>query len=238
VIEMNLIETFNIKKKYFLDKVIVNALNGVSLKISKGDFAVIVGPSGSGKSTLLHLLGALDHPTSGAVKIDGKIINQLDDDQLALFRRNKMGFIFQAFNLIPSLTALENVMIPTEPTKEPQEEAEERAISILDKVGLSERIYHKPGELSGGQRQRVSIARSLINNPEIIYADEPTGNLDSVTGEKVIDLMRHLNKKEKKTFVVVTHDETLLKFASIKFILKDGLLHKIHGKDGAKKFVD
>jgi putative ABC transport system ATP-binding protein len=233
-----MIKAVNVKKQYKLGETVVHALRGVSLEIKPKDFIVMVGPSGSGKSTLLHMLGALDTPTSGKITIDGEDISNYDEWSLAMLRRKKMGFIFQTFNLIPSLTARENVVIPTEPTPLDKEEALDRAEKLLTEVGLSHRIHHKPDELSGGERQRVSIARSLINNPEIVYADEPTGNLDSQTGDKIVDIMKKLNKREKKTFVIVTHDETLLDFADKKFALRDGLLEKITRNHKARKFVD
>ena len=214
---------------------IVKALSGVSLKIEKGDFLVVVGPSGSGKSTLMHILSALDHPTSGKVFIDGEDTSVLDDWHLAMIRRNKIGFIFQTFNLIPTLNSVENVAIPTEPMNLDREQVDERAVSLLKIVGLGHRLFHKPQELSGGERQRVSIARALINEPEIIFADEPTGNLDSVTGKHIIELMRKLNIEEKKTFVIVTHDQSLLDFASKKVFLRDGQIIKLelNSKKGA-----
>ncbi|AJF60584.1 MAG: ABC transporter ATP-binding protein [Candidatus Diapherotrites archaeon] len=214
---------------------IVKALSGVSLKIEKGDFLVVVGPSGSGKSTLMHILSALDHPTSGKVFIDGEDTSVLDDWHLAMIRRNKIGFIFQTFNLIPTLNSVENVTIPTEPMNLDREQVDERAVSLLKIVGLGHRLFHKPQELSGGERQRVSIARALINEPEIIFADEPTGNLDSVTGKHIIELMRKLNIEEKKTFVIVTHDQSLLDFASKKVFLRDGQIIKLelNSKKGA-----
>ena len=237
--EKDIIKVEKVKKIYPLGLTKVHALRGVSLCVDKGDFVVIVGPSGSGKSTLLHLMGALDHPSHGRIYIDGDDISYYDDNQLAMLRRKKMGFIFQAFNLIPTLTALENVMIPTEPTGEDPVEAEKRAREILKIVGLGERMRHKPDQLSGGERQRVSIARALINDPEIIYADEPTGNLDTVTGDKIVQLMKDLTIKKGKTFIVVTHDESLLNFATKKFTLRDGLLHKIEkANHKARRYVD
>jgi putative ABC transport system ATP-binding protein len=224
---MPLIEAQELVKHYVMGDVTVEALRGVSLKIEPRDFVVIVGPSGSGKSTLMHLLGALDHPTSGKVLIDEIDISGLDDWHLAMIRRNKIGFIFQQFNLIPTLSALENVVIPTEPMDIDKEEAENRAASLLRDVGLADRMFHKPNELSGGQRQRVSIARSLINNPEIIFADEPTGNLDSKTGAHIIKLMRELNQNQGKTFVIVTHDESLLRYASKKIFIRDGKIASV-----------
>jgi len=219
---MSLIEAQDVVKHYVMGEIVVEALRGVSLKINSGDFVVIVGPSGSGKSTLMHLLGALDHPTKGKVLIDDIDISQLDDWHLAMIRRNKLGFIFQQFNLIPTLSALENVVIPTEPMDIDKEDAEERAAKLLRDVDLADRMFHKPNELSGGQRQRVSIARALINNPEIIFADEPTGNLDTKTGDHIISLMHDLNKKQGKTFVIVTHDESLLEYATKKVFIRDG----------------
>ncbi|MFH1225088.1 MAG: ABC transporter ATP-binding protein [Candidatus Diapherotrites archaeon] len=221
-----MIEANGITKEYKMGGSTVHALRGVSLNVKKGDFVIIVGPSGSGKSTLMHILGALDHPTSGTVHIGGKNITALDDWHLAMIRREKIGFIFQAFNLIPTLNALENVMIPTEPMNLPQEKVMGRAKSLLRQMGLQDRMFHKPSEMSGGERQRVSIARALINDPEIIFADEPTGNLDSITGGKIVSEMRRLNKDEKKTFVIVTHDESLLRFASVQYHMRDG---KIEG---------
>ena len=217
-----MIEANNITKEYKMGTSTVHALRGVSLKIKKGDFVIIVGPSGSGKSTLMHILGALDHPTSGTVHIGGRNITELDDWHLAMIRREKIGFIFQAFNLIPTLNALENVMIPTEPMNLPPEQVAEKAKALLRQMGLQDRMFHKPSELSGGERQRVSIARALINNPDLIFADEPTGNLDSITGGKIVSEMRRLNKEEQKTFVIVTHDESLLRFASVQYHMRDG----------------
>jgi putative ABC transport system ATP-binding protein len=220
----SLIEARNVTKKYKMDKVTVEALRGVSIKIEKGDFIVIVGPSGSGKSTLLHLLGALDRPTSGQVLVDGKDISKMDDWSLAMIRRKKIGFVFQSFNLIPTLNALENVMIPLEPVKMDMNVAISRAQGLLELLDLKDRMLHKPGELSGGQRQRVSIARALINDPEIILADEPTGNLDTVTGRKVVEAMLHWNQDHDKTFVLVTHDPSLLDFATRKVYIRDGMI--------------
>lgn len=207
-----------------MGEVIVEALRGVSLRVEKGDFIIIVGPSGSGKSTLMHLLGALDRPTSGEVYIEGKNISKLDDWSLAMIRRKKIGFVFQSFNLIPTLNALENVMIPLEPAKVEMAESIKRAKELLRLLDIEDRMLHKPAELSGGQRQRVSIARALINNPDIVLADEPTGNLDTVTGQKVIEAMLHLNRVRGKTFVIVTHDLELLKYATKKVYIKDGLI--------------
>lgn len=184
----------------------------------------------------MHIVGALDKPSEGKILFEGKDISRMTPDMLAILRRKKIGFIFQNFNLIPTLTALENVMIPTEPTGEPKPVVKKRAMKLLDIVGLGDRVHHKPNELSGGQRQRVSIARSLINDPDIILADEPTGNLDSVTGDQIIDLMCKLNK-EGKTFVMVTHDRDLLEIANKKFFLRDGLIEKISNGENHKKYT-
>ncbi len=216
----------NVTKEYKMGEVIVRALAGVSIKIEEGDFVVIVGPSGSGKSTLMHILGALDKPTAGKVLIDGEDISEMDDWELAMLRRKKIGFIFQNFNLIPTLNALENVVIPTEPLPGDKTKYDQRGIELLKMLGLGDRLLHKPSELSGGQRQRVSIARSLINNPEVIFADEPTGNLDTVTGNHIVEIMRKLNKEEKKTFVIVTHDQSLLDYANKQVFIRDGKIEK------------
>lgn len=223
----NLIELQNVVKEYRLGKVIVKALRGISLELKRGDFAIVAGPSGSGKSTLLHMIGALDRPTSGKVFIGGKDITLLDDWSLAMLRRKTVGFVFQTFNLVPTLNALENVMLPLEPTGMDEVEKIKRAKQLLKLVGLKHRMLHKPAELSGGERQRVAIARALINNPEIVLADEPTGNLDTKTGLQIIKAMKKLNVEEKKTFVVVTHDLSLLKYGNRHIYLRDGIIEKI-----------
>lgn len=221
-----MIRALNVEKEYRLGETVVHALAGVNVEIAQGEFVVIIGPSGSGKSTLMHLLGALDRPSKGSVLIDGKDISLFDDYQLAAVRRNLIGFVFQTFNLIPTLDALENVLIPTQNSSANSEHAHQRAIALLNEVGLSDRMHHKPGELSGGQRQRVAIARSLVNDPKVIFADEPTGNLDSATGKQIIDLMKKLNKSEGKTFVIVTHDLGLLEHATREIHLFDGKIVK------------
>ena len=223
---MELIKTKGIEKNYRLGSTIVQALRGIDITIENKEFIVIVGPSGSGKSTLLHMLSALDTPSKGTVLINGRDISKMDDHSLAMIRRNKIGFIFQTFNLIPTLTALENVLMPIEPTNKDKIKMTKQAIALLKDFGLGNRLKHKPSELSGGERQRVAIARALINDPEIIFADEPTGNLDSKTGGKIIDLLKKLNKEYGKTIVVVTHDESLLNFATRKIFIKDGRILK------------
>lgn len=200
-----MIEVKSVSKTYIMGKEKVTALNDVSLKIKKGEFVAIIGPSGSGKSTLMHIVGGLDSPTMGSVMIEGKDIGKLKDKLLSKYRNDKIGFVFQAFNLENSQTALENVMMPLIFAGISKKERIERAKKALDMVGLSKLIKHKPNEMSGGQRQRVSVARALVNNPEIIFADEPTGNLDSKSGESIMELFKDINKKGY-TVIMVTHN--------------------------------
>jgi putative ABC transport system ATP-binding protein len=225
---ITMIEVKDVHKTYFIGGIRVDALRGVSLKIHEGEFAFIIGPSGSGKTTLLDIMGALMEPTKGKVLLDGKDISRFDDFQLSMFRRRKIGFIFQGYNLVPTLNALENVLIPHMP-EGVTEEQNEKAMELLEEVGLSDRMYHRPNELSGGQQQRVAIARSLINDPVIILADEPTGELDHKTGHEIFDYMRKMNEEEGKTFVVVTHDVEYIKKGDRVFKLHDGQLVD-HGK--------
>lgn len=220
------IELKDVKKTYLLGEVEVPVLRGMSLDIKKGEFASIVGPSGSGKTTLLNLIGCLDVPTSGRVLIDGSDISEYSEDELALIRRQKIGFVFQQFNLIAKLTALENVKFPMWLKNVPADVREKRATEILTSVGLGHRMTHKPAELSGGERQRVSIARSLANKPEIILADEPTGNLDTVTGHEVVELLTELQKKQDLTLIIVTHDTSLAKKARRAIHIRDGMIVK------------
>ena len=196
----------NVQKKYHLGDTIVEALKDVDVEIEEGDFVAIMGPSGSGKSTLMNMVGALDIPTSGKVSVGDTDISTLSEDDLAVLRSKKVGFVFQQFNLIPSMNATENVALPMLFRGKSKKERTERARDILEKVGLGDRLTHMPSELSGGQRQRVSVARALANDPDIILADEPTGNLDTETGEKIMDLLTELNE-EGKTIIMVTHDE-------------------------------
>ena len=200
----------------------VKALRGVNLKIKKGDFVSIMGPSGSGKSTLLHCIGCLDTPTKGKVYIDGVDVSTLNDNELALIRRYKIGFVFQFFNLVPSLSALENVELPMVFAGLPKEKRRKRAMLLLKEVGLSRRINHRPSQLSGGEQQRVAIARALANNPDIILADEPTGNLDSKSGEEIMRIFMDLNKKLGKTVIVVTHDPVVAKKSKKIIRIMDG----------------
>ena len=209
-------------KTYKMGEVEVNALRGVSLGIKQGEFAAITGSSGSGKSTMMNLVGCLDLPTKGSIYLDNKDISALSESDLAQIRGKKIGFIFQQFHLIPTLSALENVMLPLEFQDIPTDTAMEKAVEILDKVGLGDRAGHLPSQLSGGQQQRVAIARSLANDPEVILADEPTGNLDSVSGANVVGLLESLWKKENKTIIMVTHDLNLASHAKRIIRLKDG----------------
>lgn len=222
--EKSVLEAKNVHKYYLLgENTIVKAVRGISLKIREKEFVTVLGPSGSGKSTLLHMLGALDRPTKGKIFIDGLDVSGFGDWELSMIRRKKIGFVFQAHNLIPTLTALENVIVPLMPDKSlTDEEKKVRGIRLLRDVGLGKRIYHHPNQLSGGERQRVAIARALVNNPAIVLADEPTGELDSRTANEIMTIMRKLNKHEDKTFVIVTHNEGLCKGCDVVFRLKDG----------------
>lgn len=205
----------------------VMAVNNISLNVADGVFATVVGKSGSGKSTLLALLGALDKPTSGSIKVEDQDITKLSDQQLIHYRRKKIGFVFQGYNLIPNLSALENVMLPLELDGVKKAGQRERAARLLEQVGLStEKHGRHPGRLSGGEQQRVAIARALANRPKLILADEPTGNLDSATGATIIKLLRDLARSEQTTIVAVTHDEALAKESELTFRLQDGQLVK------------
>jgi putative ABC transport system ATP-binding protein len=199
----------------------VKALQGVNMKIEKGDFVSIMGPSGSGKSTLLNCIGSLDKPTKGRIFIDGKDISKLDENGLADFRRNKIGFVFQFFNLIPGLTAIQNVELPMVFKGIPQEERRKRAEDLMKKVELEKRMDSKPSQLSGGESQRVAIARALANDPVVIFADEPTGNLDSKSGKNVIEILKKLNK-DNKTIVIITHDQSISNQANKIIKMRDG----------------
>lgn len=205
----------------------VTAVDNISFSVNDGQFASIVGKSGSGKSTLLSLLGALDSPTSGSITVGDRDITKLRDHSLTDYRRNKIGFVFQNYNLIPNLTALENVMLPMEFAKVSKQERIKRAGKLLDQVGISsDKQGRRPGRLSGGEQQRVSIARALANQPELILADEPTGNLDSVNGTMIFDLLHKLSRSEKTTIIVVTHDLDIAGKTDVTFRLVDGKLQK------------
>jgi putative ABC transport system ATP-binding protein len=217
-----IIKLENVWKTYQMGNVKVNALQGVDLTIKDGDFVAIMGPSGSGKSTMMNLVGCLDIPSKGKIFLDRQNIAHLHESDLAQIRGKRIGFIFQQFNLIPTLTALENVMLPMSFQGVSIEERKKKAMELLEQVDLGERAHHKPSELSGGQQQRVAIARSLANDPEVILADEPTGNLDSKTGHEFMEFLKELNIKKGKTIIMVTHDASTSKYAQKTSILKDG----------------
>ncbi|WEL19970.1 ABC transporter ATP-binding protein [Candidatus Nanohalococcus occultus] len=218
---MGIIELENVRKIYQLGETEVEALRGSDVEIEQGEFVAVMGPSGSGKSTLMNMIGALDIPTSGKVSIGDEDIGEMKQDELALLRSRKIGFIFQEFNLINSMNAWQNVALPMVFRDVKKSERKKRAVSLLEQVGLEERTSHRPSELSGGQRQRVSIARSLANNPEIILADEPTGNLDTKTGAKIMDLLTELNN-DGKTIIMVTHDPNDAEYADRTITIIDG----------------
>lgn len=219
---MLLTEMIDIKKDYFLGETVVHALRGIDLTIDKGEFVAIWGPSGSGKTTLLDLIGAIDQPTSGQFYIEGQEIKRLSDNKRTELRNRSIGFIFQGFNLIPVLSALENVMLPLEIRGASFSKAKEKALWRLDEVGLSDFVSHRPDKMSGGQQQRVAIARALVTGPSLVIADEPTANLDTGTSKKIIGLMRNLNEKEKTTFIFSTHDQRLLDQVKRLIRLEDG----------------
>lgn len=212
-----------VKRVYFMGKVEVNALRGINLKVEKGEFVSIMGPSGCGKSTLMHIVGCLDRPSSGHVHLDAVDIDELDDNSLAEIRNKKVGFVFQTFNLLPKLNAIENVELPLIYAGIGFDQRRKKAAELLEVVGLSDRLYHKPSELSGGQSQRVAIARSLANDPSIILADEPTGNLDSKSGDEIIHLFQELNSRGI-TLIIVTHDQEIANHSKRIVRLKDGLV--------------
>lgn len=224
---MNVIDINSVHKNYSLGKTTVKALKGVDLQITKGEFISIMGPSGSGKTTLLNLIGCIDEPTSGSIKIHNQEITGLKDKEITDIRLHRIGFIFQTFNLIPVLNIRENVEFPLLLMKElNKKETKLRSEKLIEEVGLKEFINHKPAELSGGQRQRVAIARALVTNPDIVLADEPTANLDSETSESILSLMKDLNELEKTTFVFSTHDPEVIKYAKRIVRIRDGLIEK------------
>ncbi|MBW2039699.1 MAG: ABC transporter ATP-binding protein [Deltaproteobacteria bacterium] len=221
---MNIVKCTDIKKTYRQDKVEVKALNGVSLSIKKGGFIAIAGPSGSGKTTLLNIIGGLDSADSGRVLLDGNTLNNMTQTELASLRLHKIGFVFQAYNLIPVLSALENVEFVMLLQGVPLSERRERARAILDDVGLADMYDRRPAELSGGQQQRVAVARAIVSNPSIVLADEPTANLDSKTGAGLLEMMKQMNEKKKVTFVFSTHDKMVMDYARRLVYLRDGLV--------------
>jgi putative ABC transport system ATP-binding protein len=218
----SVIRAENIAKIYDMGTAQVRALDGVSLDIGRGEFISIMGQSGSGKTTLLDILSALSRPSHGEVFINGKPISKMTDSELAIVRGKTIGFVFQTFNLIPRMSALENVMLPLWYQGIPEGERRKIAIEILKEVGLGDRVHHKPSQLSGGQRQRVAIARALAVNPDVIVADEPTGNLDSVAGEQILKIIEDLHQKKKKTILMVTHEKEIGERAEKLIYLKDG----------------
>ncbi len=219
-----ILAAINLRKVYQTESDKVEALRRANLSLSEGEFSILMGASGSGKSTLLHILGTLDRPTSGKVLYRGKNLFSLNDKELSAFRNRKIGFVFQFHYLINELSVLENVMVPALISGIPAEKAEDRAISLLKIIGLHHRLSHKPFEISGGEKQRVAVARALINQPEIVLADEPTGNLDSEASYSVLSLMRELNREFGTTFLIATHNRELEKFADNVYFIKDGVI--------------
>lgn len=213
----------NLVKNYYVGNQTVRALRGIDIDIKKGEYVAIMGPSGSGKSTLMNILGALDTPTEGDYFLNGTNVSLLEDDQLAAIRNREIGFVFQTFNLLQRYTALENVTLPLIYAGIPKSERREQAMKVLDNVGLSDRVTHKPNELSGGQRQRVAVARALINKPSIILADEPTGNLDSKTSEDIMRLIREIHELGN-TIIVVTHENDIARKSERIIFLRDGMV--------------
>lgn len=218
-----LIDIANIKKYYYVGNVVVKALEGVTLQIRRNEYVAIMGPSGSGKSTLMNILGCLDTPTEGTYVLNGTDVSKLEDDRLAEIRNKEIGFVFQTFNLLPRYTALENVVLPLIYAGYPKQERTEMAKEAIEKVSLTDRMEHKPNELSGGQRQRVAVARALVNNPSIILADEPTGNLDSKTSIDIMNLFEEIYR-QGNTIIVVTHEEDIARHSRRIIRLRDGLI--------------
>jgi putative ABC transport system ATP-binding protein len=222
---VNIIEIKGVTKDYALGSTTVHALRGIDLTIEEGDLMTIMGPSGSGKTTLLNVVGCIDQATAGSVTVHGDEVTKLNDRQVTDLRLNRIGFIFQTFNLIPVLNALENVEFPMLLLKkDSRDEVRKKAERFIEAVGIKEYMRHRPAELSGGQRQRVAIARALVTNPDIVLADEPTANLDSVTGAAILELMKEMNAREKTTFIFSTHDANVLKYAKTAVKIKDGLI--------------
>lgn len=218
----------NLYKVFRMGEEKVYALRDVNLDIARGEMVCLLGPSGSGKSTLLNALAGLERPTKGEIVIGGVHLEKLSESQVTLFRSLNVGFVFQSYNLIPTLNAMENVTLGLMLKGVPKKEYEEAAKRVLNLVGLGERLYHKPNQLSGGQQQRVSIARALVGNPKILFADEPTGNLDTKTSFEVMDLISHVSKEENVTVIMVTHDEEMTGYADRMFHMRDGQIERVH----------
>lgn len=226
---VKVVEAKDLKKTYQMGMVEVHALRGVSLTIDKGEILAIMGPSGSGKSTLMHLLGCLDKPTSGKYILNGRDVSRMDGNQLAHIRNKEVGFIFQSYNLLPRLTAMANVMLPLNYVRgEEVKDGAGRAKELLTQVGLKDRVLHKPVEMSGGEQQRVAIARALVNQPSILLADEPTGNLDSKSGREIMDLLIRINKERGVTLIIVTHAMEVAKLTHRLVQLEDGMVKNDH----------
>lgn len=219
-----LIRVEELERHFVMGDEIVRALDGLSTTVETGDFLAIMGPSGSGKSTLLYLLGGLDRPTGGEIWVNGAEITTLDENKLATYRRREIGFIFQSFHLIPTMTALQNVAFPMLFAGVPEGERRVRAVDLLTRVGLEDRMGHRPTELSGGQQQRIAVARALVNDPPIVLADEPTGNLDSQTGREIMALLEQINGDEQRTILIVSHDPAVTDYANRAIHLLDGKL--------------
>ena len=227
---MAFIEIKNVKKYYKVGSNLIKALRGVNLSIEKGEFIALLGTSGSGKSTLLNIMAGLEKVSSGEVLYKNISLTSLNENELTKFRNLNIGFVFQSYNLMPYLTALENVALPLIFKGEDKKTREEKAFKILKDLGLEKRIYNKPNELSGGQQQRVSIARAFVSNPKIIFADEPTGNLDTKTSFEIMSMIKEIIVKNKQTLVMVTHDEEMAEFADRTLFMRDGQIEKIHEK--------
>ena len=218
-----IINVQNIKKSYTVGTQKVHALRGINLSVEKGEFMAIMGPSGSGKTTLMNIIGCLDTPTSGTYKLNGSSVASLQDDELASIRNKEIGFVFQSFNLLAKNSTLDNVMLPLKYAGYNKKDAVLKAKDVIERVGLTDRINHAPAELSGGQQQRVAIARALVNNPSIIFADEPTGNLDSKTGDEVMSLFKELNSKGQ-TIILITHEDSVARQSNRIITIMDGLI--------------
>lgn len=238
---MPLIKTIDLKKEYQNEEVSTQVLFGINLEIESGEFVAIMGPSGSGKSTLMHILGFLDTPTGGTYLFDGKDISSFSEDELAYMRAHNIGFVFQAFHLLPRTSVLDNVMLPLMYMSMTKRERVERATAAIESVGLSHRINNFSSQLSGGEKQRVAIARALVNNPSVIFADEPTGNLDSKSGLQVMQILQELNLKQKHTIILVTHEKYTAEHAERIIRVKDGLIvgdEKVVNRQFAKEGVE